>query len=419
MKRIRLASVVGVMGLAACVVVFVGDLEITWSVEGATNKADCAKYGVDKWYFVLSGSGHADETATVVCGDTWTTGVAFHNVEEGNYSVNASALDASDALVGRALTKSATVIDDGTGAWTVSFNFSAADLTSTGPVCGDGKCESPETATTCATDCTAAPVCGDGKCEAPEDATSCAKDCTTATASLIVSWKINGTKDGVATGPSWDTCAEVNATSVKITLDGNSKSYPCADNSQSAAIPDLTAGAHTVAISLLDSTGKALTTEAKDTLTASASPTQEAFDFPFNSFMAPMKTGTKGDYLFETLYGGKKCSATLPQVGSQVTLLKLDGTPLIANVCLPGNSSCSKTDGASFGICSEGKLTMADLKWGAYKLKIQGTPVGKTDICWETDEKGSSEIDILVGAGKVNPVVQIDLKRISTAGNCQ
>jgi hypothetical protein len=47
-------------------------------------------------------------------------------------------------------------------------------------VCGDGKCEAPETVTSCAKDCAPPPppvVCGDGKCEAPETATSCAKDC--------------------------------------------------------------------------------------------------------------------------------------------------------------------------------------------------------------------------------------------------
>lgn len=46
-------------------------------------------------------------------------------------------------------------------------------------VCGDGKCQAPETAASCPQDCAPPPavVCGDGKCEAPETAASCAKDC--------------------------------------------------------------------------------------------------------------------------------------------------------------------------------------------------------------------------------------------------
>lgn len=51
----------------------------------------------------------------------------------------------------------------------------------TGPVCGNGKCESGETKTSCAKDCSTGPVCGNGTCESGETAASCAKDCTTST----------------------------------------------------------------------------------------------------------------------------------------------------------------------------------------------------------------------------------------------
>jgi hypothetical protein len=50
--------------------------------------------------------------------------------------------------------------------------------TTTGPVCGNGTCETGETTANCAKDCPAtSPVCGNGKCETGETTTSCAKDC--------------------------------------------------------------------------------------------------------------------------------------------------------------------------------------------------------------------------------------------------
>ncbi len=45
-------------------------------------------------------------------------------------------------------------------------------------LCGDGKCEAPETSGSCPADCVIGSVsCGDGKCEAPETSVSCALDC--------------------------------------------------------------------------------------------------------------------------------------------------------------------------------------------------------------------------------------------------
>ncbi|MCA9407976.1 MAG: prepilin-type N-terminal cleavage/methylation domain-containing protein [Candidatus Omnitrophica bacterium] len=48
------------------------------------------------------------------------------------------------------------------------------------PVCGDGKCKSPETCSSCVADCGVCPpppVCGNGKCEKGEGCGSCAADC--------------------------------------------------------------------------------------------------------------------------------------------------------------------------------------------------------------------------------------------------
>ncbi len=48
---------------------------------------------------------------------------------------------------------------------------------STGPVCGNGTCEPPETNASCAADCPAAKVCGDLTCSSGETSTSCPLDC--------------------------------------------------------------------------------------------------------------------------------------------------------------------------------------------------------------------------------------------------
>jgi hypothetical protein len=48
-----------------------------------------------------------------------------------------------------------------------------------GPVCGDGKCESPESVSNCAADCKPAAKCGDGECQASAGETkeNCSQDC--------------------------------------------------------------------------------------------------------------------------------------------------------------------------------------------------------------------------------------------------
>jgi hypothetical protein len=52
------------------------------------------------------------------------------------------------------------------------------DCGTSSPKCGDGLCNGTETKTSCPSDCgTATPVCGDGKCNGTETKTSCAKDC--------------------------------------------------------------------------------------------------------------------------------------------------------------------------------------------------------------------------------------------------
>lgn len=50
------------------------------------------------------------------------------------------------------------------------------DCKEAGPVCGDKICQSPETLNDCATDCPS-PICGDLWCQTPEDSSSCEIDC--------------------------------------------------------------------------------------------------------------------------------------------------------------------------------------------------------------------------------------------------
>jgi hypothetical protein len=62
------------------------------------------------------------------------------------------------------------------------------------PVCGNGKCETGETAQSCAADCSSSPVCGNGTCETGETAQSCPKDCS----SSPVDFTLDGALDSSA-----------------------------------------------------------------------------------------------------------------------------------------------------------------------------------------------------------------------------
>ena len=63
------------------------------------------------------------------------------------------------------------------------------------PVCGDSKCESGETNSSCAKDCPAAvPTCGDGKCDQGETNATCSKDCS-ATGPKCGDGKCEGTEN--------------------------------------------------------------------------------------------------------------------------------------------------------------------------------------------------------------------------------
>ncbi len=62
------------------------------------------------------------------------------------------------------------------GSWGGYADFTAFRKGS-GPVCGNGKCETGETTASCALDCPAGPTCGNGKCDAGETNATCSLDC--------------------------------------------------------------------------------------------------------------------------------------------------------------------------------------------------------------------------------------------------
>lgn len=62
----------------------------------------------------------------------------------------------------------------------VDCGFDACLGAAAGKVCGNAKCEAPETKVKCPADCHDAPKCGDGACTAPESMATCPADCKAA-----------------------------------------------------------------------------------------------------------------------------------------------------------------------------------------------------------------------------------------------
>ena len=387
----RVVSVLGVVFcVAACTVVFVGDLEVGWDVDGETALAKCAEYGIAEWEVRADGL----DALTVACGDGWSSGAFFHNIDEGRYRISVTALDSNGGTLAQRVID-ADLRESDTGLWVSIFNFTAADFGSAN--------------------------CGNGICEAGENSASCSADCPVgANASIVVSWKINGTVGEDPTGQSWDSCAEVGAVNVEIIVDGSSQLAQCAANNQSITISGLTPGEHQIGVTLQDGSANDLSATISDTVTARTSPAEQPFNFFFSDFLDPARSNLTGDFSFRTFFESTTCSQTTPQVGQQVVLLRMDGTVLSeAQTCGPGGSSCVKTNGSDFGVCWEDVQTISNLPWGAYILRVEGVPVGRTTVCWSTDDGvGGAEIEILVGAGSDNPVVPIDLSRINRSGDC-
>ena len=202
MKRSGFALLAGLAGLAvACTMVIVSDLEVRWSFSGT-----CAQYGIVDWEVTLAGPDSVAPTR-VACSATGSYSSGMIEVVEGSYLASVRALNASGLQIGKPRTGSG-LVHSGAG-WNIIDvgTFTQSDLTGSS-------------------------ACGNGLCEAAlsETCTSCPLDCGQCTADVEVSlwWTINDTEDGTDTGPSWDTCDEVGAAYLRLTIDGSiQQDLPC------------------------------------------------------------------------------------------------------------------------------------------------------------------------------------------------
>ena len=246
---------------------------------------------------------------------------------------------------------------------------------------------------------------------------------------LHMYWSINDTEDGTDTGLSWDTCDEVGAAYLRVVLDGSLKDLPCGGSSKTAmnGLVTVTAGTHTVAAVMLDSSKNAITTQTTaSSITVAASQTLDlAANFNWNDFLSPLQENTTGWYYFSTSFdGGRTCSQMAGVVTGEIALLKLNGAQVTPTpyVCDPSNF-CYDADGTHLGNCNDSSVTQimksTSLKWGSYKLLLQGTLNDSYHTaCFSVmDEANNKEIDIVIGAGQVNPVDPLLLKKIYPAAS--
>ncbi len=388
--KLLLTSVLMASMAAACTVIILEDLEIEWSVAGYMDAAVCDDFGVDYWE--VEAVGPEKRTVRYDCGAIWETESDFYDIEAGQYTVTIYALDSNLEIVGQHSGSTSTWVP----ADPILIDFVEADFENTTP-------PPPPP---------------------PEKAT------------LTVYWNINGTQDGTDYGPSWDTCAEVGATHIAVTLDGVETSYDCSASGEMKLELEVEEGTHALKARLLDSTGQDLTTEIEET--AISATTAVAGEFNANFYAISFFDGTiTGDFWFSTSFEGVSYDGTNPNVYNQISLLKLDGAGLnpAPDVCGPDNQ-CYAADGGTFG----GVYTPTDIlkiktvQWGLYTLLLQGTldQAAGNEICWESRDctpldvvggkycsvASDGEVDILIGAGTENPELNFDLERINDQGAC-
>jgi len=395
LMRRRWLSLVGALGVAACTLVLTGDLEVNWTLSGGS----CSSYGIYQW--MVTASGPEQFSRSYSCVDSasgQTTGPDFHLLDEGYYTITVSAVSSSGATLATQA-KNISVMSTAGLPYTLAFGFTASDFTG-GYVCGNGICEDTK----------------------GETATNCATDCTAGGTTIHAYWSINDTTDGTDTGTSWDTCSEVGAASIVINIDGADHTYPCTPQNTSISVA---AGTHTLTAKLVDGSGTAITqTTGVASLTPTAgTPAVFSADFPWNSFNEPIKSSTTGDFLFKTTYaGGHTCSTASPQVDVQIAML--NGAPTGAKACDTVTSVCFATNGVAYTTCSDNAFRVAGLKWGSYTLLAQGAQTvgsGNPEVCWSSAKTAGNPgaIDIIVGAGTTNPTVVMDLEKVSSSGACQ
>jgi hypothetical protein len=393
MKARWLASL-AVLGLIACSVVMVGETEVRWSLDGT-----CAQYSIAEWEVVLQGRDYVSRQ--IPCSSSTGISTGIISVAEGAYTATVRAKSVNGAVLatrqssGQILSTAGVVYYIDVGA------FTAADFQ--GGACGNGVCDpATETCSTSPADC--------GQCTTPK---------------VHVFWTINGTEDGSDKGLSWDTCDEVGAAFLRLTIDGTTiQDLPCSPTKSSMnASLDVTAGSHTFAAVLVDTTKTPVTSQT-DTVTLSgisaAQPGELLVNFDWDSFIPAIKGTKLGDFLFTTSFEGKTC-AQVPHIAHEISLLKLNGTAVTPapQVC-DASSFCYPADGNTPGKCSGPADTMRikQVLWGIYTLLLQGT-LSTKEMCYTVkNDQGQNQVDILIGAGTVNPVVPLDLKKDSTNPAC-
>ena len=360
----------------------VEDLVITLSVGGSTARTICTDFDIASWRIHIGVTNEATTTAEVridCATGEWTTEGLLGRLLPTTYTVTVDALDGN----GNALTDPETLSID------LAFPQSRPEI---------HNIDVPLSAF------------GGG------------------TAELSVRWTINGTTDGTDDGPSWDTCAEVGAVTVGITVDGESYDVACDTQGMTETIRNLSTGDKAVEVVLLDSADQALTTVNRVTLAASEDGVLFVSDFFFNSFLEPNKTGTEGSLLYKTTFDGTTCATVAPAVDQTTTLLSLDGIPVAgAQACsVTTPSDCNNAaSGTDVGTCLDDTTEIRGLTWGIYRLSVQGVietappPNQNFEICYETNpmtgQRGSFEV--LVGAGTENPVADMPLSRLTPAPN--
>jgi hypothetical protein len=412
-----------VLLLAGCNLVVIADGEVDWSLQAGVT---CQQYGISTWQVNLSGP-DAVAPLTTTCIGSGGYATPLFSAAEGTYTATVRALSSAGAQIGVSRTITNTLrssygithFDVGT--------FSSADLNPSF-VCGNGVCESSagESCQNCAADCTCG-TCGNSVCDAGESCSTCPSDCSCSTAHLHALWSINGTEDGTDNGLSWDSCTEVGAQYVRITIDSSTTDLPCGGSTKSAmntasAGGDISvgAGSHTISAQLLDSGKNGLTSIASTTGTFAVGNTlTQAFNFDWDAFVGAIKTSTTGVYQFTTSFEGKSCSQ-VSWVKYEMALLSLGGSAVTPapQVC-DSYANCFSADGNSTNACvdSSNVQKMSAITWGSYKLKLMGTLTDKT-ACYSVDDgAGNKEVDILIGAGTENPIVPHDMKKIYPAAS--
>jgi len=370
MRKRWITPLVAITGLVACQLVLFGDTEVRWGLSGT-----CADYGIKLWEVTLTGRSY-EPPMTFSCTDaSKSLSSGLITVEEGTYTASVRAISAGGTTLATRSSSGVIMSTAGTVYFIDVGTFSAADFTG-------------------------------------------------GAASVKALWTINDTEDGTENGLSFDTCDEVGAAYVRVTLDGTtSQDLPCGTSKQTMnGTVSVAAGSHTVTAVMLDASKTAITHPTQQATLPNVTvsqPVEFVANFAWSDFLSPIKENTIGTYRFDTSFENQTCSQ-VNWVTNELSLILLNGQAVTPapQVCDAFNF-CYAADGNSLGKCSSpgGILTMSSstLKWGSYKLKLQGTLPDKTACYSVMDEAGNKEIDILIGAGTVNPVDELDLKKITPA----